>query len=102
LLVLYLGALVEAALAAAKNGALYSTLIALAVFFETLGLLALAPFLNCFRLYAQTEPLGLRQILPLLIIDKSVNISGECVDDCLLMLFFVGGMVAAGVAIAVF
>jgi hypothetical protein len=94
--------IVETALTATKNCTLYSTLVTFTVFFETFCLLAFAPLFYSFRLYTQTEPLGLRQILSLLIIDKPMNIASEGIDDCLLMLFFVGGVVAAGVAITVF
>lgn len=90
---------VETALAPAEDGALDAALVAFAVFLQALGLLALAAFLDGLRLDPQTEPLGLGQVLALLV-DEAVNVAGEGVDDGLLVLFLVGSVVPAGVAVA--
>ena len=90
---------VEAALAAAEDRALQPGLVALAVFLQALGLLALAALPHRLWLHAQTKPLRLRQVLSLLI-DKPVHVPGQCIDDRLLMLLLVTGVVAAGVAVA--
>lgn len=90
---------VEAALAPAEDGALQSSLVALAVLLEALGLLALATFPHRLGLNPKTEPFGLWQILPLFI-DKPMYIPSQRIDHSLLMFLLISGMIAAGVAIA--
>ena len=52
----------------AEDSALNSTLVALAILLQALGLLALASLLYLFMLHSQTKDCLLRQILPLLLI----------------------------------
>lgn len=91
--------IIEAPLAPAEDSALDTALVALAVFLEALRLLALAALLHSFRLNAETKALGLGEVLALFV-DEAVDVSGEGVDDCLVVFFLVGGVVAAGVAVA--
>jgi hypothetical protein len=90
---------VEAALAAAEDRTLEAALVALAVLLEALGLLALAALPDGLRLHSEAEPLGLGEVLAVLV-DEAVDVPGERIDDCLLVLLLVGGVVAAGVAVA--
>jgi hypothetical protein len=91
--------IIEAALAAAEDGALDSALIAFAVFLEAFGLLALAALLDSLGLHPQAEALGLWQILAV-VVNEAMDIPGECINDGLLVFLLVGGVVAAGVAVA--
>ena len=90
---------IKAAFAPAEDCALQPSLVALAILFEALGLLALAAFPYCLWLNTKTKTLGLRQVLPLFI-DKPMHVPGKCINDGLLMFLLIAGVVAAGVAIA--
>lgn len=90
---------VKTALASTEYSALGTALIAFTVFLQTFGLFAFASFFNCLWLHSKAKALSLWQILSFLI-DESMYVPSECINDSLLVFFFVGGMVAAGVAIA--
>ena len=91
--------IIEASLTPAEDSALDATLVALTVFLQAFGLFALTAFLDRFRLYAETKALGLWEVLALFV-DEAVDVSGEGVDDCLVVLFLISSVVAAGVAVA--
>ena len=91
--------IIEAALTTTEDCTLNSTLIALTIFLETFCLFTLAAFFNSLWLYSQAKSLRFWQIFPV-IINKTVYISGQCVNDGLLVFFLIGGMVATGMAIA--
>lgn len=98
---------VVAALAPAKNGAVHTALVALAVLLQTFGLLAFAPFLHLLVLNSQTEALVQLHLLGgrfrvLEPVGVGVGVASQRLDDSLLVFCFVGGVVAAVEAVAGF
>ena len=100
-----IGSAVVAPFASAENSALSTTLITFTVFFKASGLLAFASFLHLFMLHSQTEDLWLRDVFYLLFLllkamGVGVCVSGQSLDDGLLVPFFVIHVVAAVKAVA--
>lgn len=93
--------IIEAALAPAEDGALYSALVAFTIFFEAFGLLTLTALLHSLGFHPQTEPLSLWQVLAI-VVNEAMNIPSQGIDDSLLVFLLVGSVVAAGVAVACF
>lgn len=96
---------IVATLTTAEYGALLTALIAFTVFLQTLGLLALAAFPYFLVLNPEAKDLIFRCFLlrSLLVIEAMTDrvcVSGQRLDDCLLMLFFIVDVVAAVLTVA--
>jgi hypothetical protein len=97
---------VETPFASTKNSAFHAALVALAVFLQTFCLLALAPLTHLLVLHTQTKTLALFYVLVvgqlgvLEPVGVGVGVSGQSLNDGLLVLLLIGGVVAAVEAIA--
>ena len=99
---------VETPLATTKNCTVHPCLVTLTIFFQTFRLLTLTPFFHLLVLHSQTKPFVLlnmlrgRGHLKLEPMSIGVGVASKGFNDGLLVLYFVGGVVAAVETVAGF